>query len=298
MKKKIITAIVIVVVLVVSFLIGTGFMKNPTVILGNYSISEDGSELTLYTGIPGSVGYIRGFKNNGGGVKPHYLTFYYTFGGFNSSFGSKNVFTTELAPDDNEIYFNRADGGYELVLVKDDKTGQWVRPSELNNQQEIITYNGKEYKKSELCDATLQWLELSEEERKLSSYLPSELRSTMKDWGVSLSAENITPTSATIKCIQSGGEPTSELQTGSRYIIEIWTKENGWQEAPYLAEVYWTDEALLIKKEDVTRWAINWEWLYGKLAEGKYRIGKEITDFRATGDYDTEIYYAEFEIVE
>ena len=88
------------------------------------------------------------------------------------------------------------------------------------------------------------------------------------------------------------------LVNGSRYIIEIWTKENGWQEAPYFAEVYWTDEALLIKKEDVTRWEIDWAWLYGKLPEGKYRIGKEITDFRATGDYDTEIYYAEFEIVE
>ena len=66
----------------------------------------------------------------------------------------------------------------------------------------------------------------------------------------------------------------------------------------YFTEVYWTDEALIIKKEDVTRWEIDWAWLYGKLPEGKYRIGKEITDFRATGDYDTEIYYAEFEIVE
>ena len=35
---------------------------------------------------------------------------------------------------------------------------------------EIIIHNGKEYKKSELCRATLHWLDLSEEERMLSSY--------------------------------------------------------------------------------------------------------------------------------
>lgn len=29
---------------------------------------------------------------------------------------------------------------------------------------------------------------------------------------------------------------------------------------------------------------------------GKYRIGKEIMDFRSTGDYDTNTYYANFEV--
>lgn len=47
---------------------------------------------------------------------------------------------------------------------------------------------------------------------------------------------------------------------------------------------------------DSCEWEVNWELLYGVLAEGKYRIGKEITDFRDTGDYDSAIYYAEFEI--
>lgn len=74
------------------------------------------------------MGYIRGFADKGGGVKPHYLTFYATFGGFNSSFGAENQFTLELDENDTEIYFNRADGGYELVLQKDAETGEWVRP--------------------------------------------------------------------------------------------------------------------------------------------------------------------------
>ena len=254
MKRKIIVVSVSFVVLLAAFFIGTGFMKNPNVVLGDYSISEDGSKVILYTGMANSMGYVRGYKNNGGGVKPHYLTFYSAFGGLNSSLGAKNAFTLELEPDDTEIYFNRADGGYELVLVKDEKTGKWGRATEINHSPE--------------------------------------------GWGVTLTAENVTPTSATIQCTQSGGEPTGQLQTGSRYVLEIWTEENDWQEAPCFAEVCWTQEALLIDRNSVTEWDIDWEWLYGKLSKGKYRIAKDITDFRDTGDYDTATYYAEFEIAE
>ena len=127
MRKKIFGLIVIITIMILSFFIGTGFMKNP---------------------------------------------------------------------NDTEIFFNRTDGGYELVLVKDEATGQWRRASEIENQQgqvenkETITYNGKEYLISELCDATLQWLELSDQERMLSSYFPPEFVTFVDTWGVSISAEN------------------------------------------------------------------------------------------------------------
>lgn len=169
---------------------------------------------------------------------------------------------------------------------------------QLPTSEETISYNGKEYLKSELCDATLHWLELTEQERMLSSYMPPEFMIFEENWGITLTAENVIPTSAKIKCTQSGGEPTGELQTGSWYILETWTQENGWHEAPCYAEVCWTEEAWLIPKDSVTEWEVNWEWLYGTLPEGKYRIGKEITDFRGTGDYDEAIYFAEFEITE
>ena len=126
----------------------------------------------------------------------------------------------------------------------------------------------------------------------------SKETNTNDEWGITLTAENVTPTSARIKCTQSGGESTGELQTGSRYILETWTQEYGWTESPCYAEVYWTEEAWLIPKDRVTEWEVKWERLYGQLSEGKYRIGKEITDFRDTGDYDKAIYYAEFEIAE
>lgn len=164
--------------------------------------------------------------------------------------------------------------------------------------EETITYNGKEYLKSELCDATLHWLELSEQERLLSSYMPPEFIIFEETWGITLTAENITPTSATIKCTQSGGEPTGELHTGSWYILENWTQEYGWKEIPYVidGEIGWNDIAWIIPMEDAVEWEMNWEWLYGAIPKGKQRIGKEITDFRATGDYDKAVYFVEFEI--
>ena len=136
-------------------------------------------------------------------------------------------------------------------------------------------------------NSTIKWTSSNTSVATVSSTSAKTITVTCKGYG-----------SATIKCTQSGGEPTGELQTGSRYILETWTQEVGWQEVPCYAEVYWTAEAWLIPKDRVTEWEVKWERLYGQLSEGKYRIGKEITDFRDTGDYDTAIYYAEFEIAE
>jgi hypothetical protein len=216
---------------------------------------------------------------------------------------------TEQPTKDNESNFGTG-YGYQygtheglIEIYMNDKW--WIFATEEARQkiqfptsEETISYNGKEYKKSELCDATLHWLELSEQERMLSSYMPPEFMIFEETWGITLTAENVTPTSATIKCTQSGGEPTGELHTGSWFILENWTQQNGWKEIPYVVEgdVAWTEEAWMISKDDTHEWEIKWEYLYGTLPRGKYRIGKEIMDFRAAGDYDKVVYYAEFEI--
>ena len=130
-NRVMITTTVLVTALVVllgTFFIGSGFSERTDVVLGEYSVSEDGTAITFRTAIPTSMGYIRGFADKGGGVKPHYLTFYRTFGGLNSSLGARDTFALELDEHDTEIWFNRADGGYELVLQKNAETGEWVRP--------------------------------------------------------------------------------------------------------------------------------------------------------------------------
>ena len=118
-----------VLVLAIAFFVGSGVTKRTDVVLTDYSLSEDGTEITLRTSVSSSTGYIRGFRDDGGGVKPHYLTFYSTFGGPNSRFGSQNEFVLEVAGEDTEIYFNRAGGGYELILQKNVETGLWEEPS-------------------------------------------------------------------------------------------------------------------------------------------------------------------------
>lgn len=131
MKKKhiVLFFIIIIAVLILSFFVGTGFVKRTDVDLTDYSISEDGTKLIFKADIPSSMGYIRGFEDKGGGVKPHYLVFYSTFGGVNSSFGAKYEFELDLSEDDMEIYFNRPDGEYKLMLKKNTETGEWEWPT-------------------------------------------------------------------------------------------------------------------------------------------------------------------------
>ena len=129
MKKTIFTLITLMICLAVVFLIGTGFQKRTDVALIEYDVTKDGTSIHLEIQVSSSMGFVRGFKNNGGGIKPHYLTFYNTFGGLNSSLGAINSFTLEIEPDDTEIYFNRPNGGYELILQKDINTGKWFRPT-------------------------------------------------------------------------------------------------------------------------------------------------------------------------
>jgi hypothetical protein len=47
---------------------------------------------------------------------------------------------------------------------------------------------------------------------------------------------------------------------------------------------------------EVGEWPVNWEWLYGSLSPGEYRIVKDMLDFRDTGDYDIYYLAAEFTI--
>lgn len=134
MKKAVIIFAAVTTLLILIFggyRIGSGFLIKTDVGLDDFSVSDDGAELTLNTGVYSSMGFTRGFKDKYEG-NAHHLTFYSTFGGLNSRFGAKSEHKLTLGKDDAEIYFNRADGEYELVLQKDKETGKWVRPQNGN----------------------------------------------------------------------------------------------------------------------------------------------------------------------
>lgn len=105
--------------------------------------------------------------------------------------------------------------------------------------------------------------------------------------GLSISIGNISRTSAELSFKQHDGNPKGDLEYGEDFIIE--KIENGiWIEVPIVVEgdYGFDDIAHQIVKEGVTDFEINWEWLYGELEPGEYRIGKGVIDFVETGSYD------------
>ncbi|WP_261176872.1 immunoglobulin-like domain-containing protein [Anaerobacillus sp. CMMVII] len=51
-----------------------------------------------------------------------------------------------------------------------------------------------------------------------------------------------------------------------------------------------------LASSDVREWAVDWEWLYGSLDKGEYRMVKDILDFRNTGNYDKHYLTVEFTV--
>lgn len=133
------------------------------------------------------------------------------------------------------------------------------------------------------------------EERLPEDSVSGEQLSPDNDWGVVLTAEDVTPDGMTLVCTQSGGFPSGELNTGAWYELEKKT-EDEWIPSEQYAEVCWEDLAWMIPAEERIEWDVNWTWIYGTLAPGEYRIVKELMDFRQPGDYDTCRSYAYFTI--
>lgn len=124
MKHKIIISVVIVVLgLIVLGLLFTG-SKRGDVMLTDYTVSEDGSAMTIRVGVASSMGYVRSLKVKQGGDNL-YLTFYSTLG-LNSKLGAKDEFNIDIGPYCTEIYFYHGDGGYKLVLEKNTEN-EWNR---------------------------------------------------------------------------------------------------------------------------------------------------------------------------
>lgn len=128
MKKNVIFTILAIVCIAFLWMAASGFVvQTSAFITDDFAVSEDGGEITFQVGVGSSMGYIRGYKDEGGGVKPHYLKFYSAWGGFNSSIGAKSEYVLQLDPEDTEIYVYHGDSGYELALKKDAFSGEWYR---------------------------------------------------------------------------------------------------------------------------------------------------------------------------
>ena len=59
MKKVMIISAVVIVALIGTYLIGTGFLKESEAYISDYTVSADGSEITIDVGVASSIGYVR-----------------------------------------------------------------------------------------------------------------------------------------------------------------------------------------------------------------------------------------------
>ena len=120
----------------------------------------------------------------------------------------------------------------------------------------------------------------------------------VNNWGVTLTAKNASPIGMTIVCTQSGYDVKGELFTGSSFSLSRLV-DGEWKDVEYLPqehEVAWTSEAWIIPLEGTVEWETNWEWLYGELPQGRYRLGKGIMNLTEPGNFETCMQFVEFEV--
>ena len=117
----------------------------------------------------------------------------------------------------------------------------------------------------------------------------------LPNWGITLRAENATPNGATIIMSQEGGYLPNRLFYGNGYHLEKY-ENNQWVSLEPLTELIWTTLAYSVPLDDSVTWNINWENTYGTLENGRYRLGKGISEQSAPGNVEYVEFFAEFEI--
>ena len=118
---------VIFVVMIVILTAAMGFLclggKRDDVVIEDFSVSADGSEMTVHAGVFSSAGYLRKINVS---YDDHavMVDFYSTFG-INNPVGAEDTFVIPLKPDSENILFNRGNN-YYAALAKD-ADGRWYK---------------------------------------------------------------------------------------------------------------------------------------------------------------------------
>ena len=128
MKKPVriaIIALAVIIALMTMYLVAPGFTKMGNVFIVDFSVSEDGSEMTVTVGVSSSIGYVRKVSEHQQQGGKLYLDCYSAFGGINGSWGAKNEYTIQLDDDTEMIAIYRSPNCYDPVLQKGED-GMWV----------------------------------------------------------------------------------------------------------------------------------------------------------------------------
>ena len=115
--------------------------------------------------------------------------------------------------------------------------------------------------------------------------------------GVTMEVTEYSNTSVSVRITN---DTDKDIQCGSDFCLEMQDEETEeWRELDEVIDnAAFTMEAYRIQKDSPYETVINFEWLYGRLESGRYRMVKTVTDFRGTGNYTDYTYTAEFCIKE
>ena len=117
------------------------------------------------------------------------------------------------------------------------------------------------------------------------------------DFGLKTKATEVSSSQITYLFENYDANATGELMTGDWFKIQ---RKSGakWVDLEQIPEYDVAFHALAwsINPNQKNEFTQNFEWLYGKLEKGKYRLCKKVMDFIKTGDYKEQMYYIYFEI--
>ena len=88
-----------------------------------------------------------------------------------------------------------------------------------------------------------------------------------------------------------------KITYGTPYTLEKSSDGNWFEVLDILNGNYaFIDIGYNLDPSSTNEWEVDWQWLYGKLDKGEYRLVKDVSDFRQAGDFDRYYLAVEFEI--
>lgn len=114
--------------------------------------------------------------------------------------------------------------------------------------------------------------------------------------GVSMTAKEETVTHTNLTLVFEN-KSNNQCIYGNSFLLEKNISGRWYQIPVAIDDNYGFDDiGYVLNPGENGEWTVDWEWLYGSLDEGEYRIVKEVLDFRNTGIYDKYYLVADFTI--
>jgi len=122
--KKLLIITAIIVALLLAYGVFTGCMRNTSAYIGEFELSQDGSQIAFDAGVGASTGCIRRVKVESIANGTMNIAFMSAFGGINGGIGAKSRFCLPLTEEITAIAVYRGDR-YETALIKGENG--WTR---------------------------------------------------------------------------------------------------------------------------------------------------------------------------